>query len=239
MPDTSALTRRTLTLLLGLARRLETRTLALWIAAAGAPWAFLTIADEVSEGETDGIDRRILMMFRVAGAPSDPIGPRWFEEAMRDVTALGGFTILTITVIVATLMLVFHDRRREALVFAVTVILAQISSEVLKALYDRDRPSLVAHGSHVYSQSFPSGHSALAAATFFTLATVVASVEARKRTKALIYGLAITFVVTVGISRVYLGVHWPTDVLGGWALGATWALAAWIVLGFLKIRPRA
>jgi undecaprenyl-diphosphatase len=236
MPDAALLTRRTLALLVGLAKRLETRTLAAWIAVAGAPWLFLSIADEVGEGETDQIDHRLLLLFRAPGDPSDPIGPRWFEEAMRDVTALGGFTLLTVTVIVATLMLVFHDRRREALVFAVTVILAQISSEVLKAIYDRDRPSLVAHGSHVYSQSFPSGHSALAAATFFTLATVVASVESKKRTKALIYGLAITFVVTVGISRVYLGVHWPTDVLGGWALGASWALAAWVVLGFLKLR---
>jgi undecaprenyl-diphosphatase len=221
-----------------LARRPETRVLILLVAALGAPWMFLSIADEVHEGETDALDRRLLLALRAPGDASDPIGPRWFEEAMRDVTALGGFTLLTVTVIVATLMLVFHDRKREAAVFALTVIAAQISSEVLKAFYDRPRPSLVAHGSYVYSQSFPSGHSALAAATFFTLATVVASVEAKKRTKALIYGLAVSFVAAVGISRVYLGVHWPTDVLGGWALGASWALLAWIVLAWLKARPR-
>lgn len=149
---------------------------------------------------------------------------------MRDITALGGFTVVTLLTIVATLLLVFHQRRREALIFVGTVILAYASSEVLKAFYDRDRPMIVAHGSIVYSQSFPSGHSTAAAATFLTLATVLASVESTRRTKALIYALAITAMVAVGVSRVYLGVHWPTDVLAGWALGATWALAAWIVL---------
>lgn len=221
------------------ATRLEARTLVLWIAVVGAPWLFLNLADEVGEGETDALDHRLLLMFRVPGDPSDPLGPRWLEEAVRDITALGGFTLLSVTLVAATLLLVFHERRREALVFAATVILAQVSSEVLKAIYDRDRPSLVTHGSHAYSQSFPSGHSVMAAATFFTLATVLASLESKKRTKALIYGLAITFVVSVGISRVYLGVHWPTDVLGGWALGASWALAAWLVLGILRTRPQA
>ena len=88
----------------------------------------------------------------------------------------------------------------------------------------------MAHGGYVYSHSFPSGHSAMAAAVFLTLATVVASVEPRRRTKALIYALAVGLVVAVGVSRVYLGVHWPTDVLGGWALGTGWALVGWLVL---------
>src|SRR3990167_4504909 len=170
--------------------RLEARTLAIWIALVGAPWIFLSIADEVGEGETDKVDRTLLLTLRTPGLLSDPIGPRWFEEAMRDITALGGFTLLTVTTIVGVLLLIFHDRRRQALIFGATVVLAQISSELLKALYDRPRPSLVAHGGYVYSQSFPSGHSALAAATFFTLATVVVSVETKKRTKAVIFGLA-------------------------------------------------
>ena len=210
--------------------KLETRTLVLLVALIGAPSLFLSIADEVAEGETAALDRRLLLALRSPGDPSDPLGPRWFEESMRDITALGGFTVVTLLTIVATLLLVFHQRRREALIFAGTVILAYASSEVLKAFYDRDRPMIVAHGSIVYSQSFPSGHSTAAAATFLTLATVLASVESTRRTKALIYALAITAMVAVGVSRVYLGVHWPTDVLAGWALGATWALAAWIVL---------
>lgn len=210
--------------------KLETRTLVLLLALVGAPWLFLAVADEVSEGETAAIDRNLLLALRTPGQPSDPIGPRWLEEAVRDVTALGGFTLLTLLTIVTTVLLVFHRRRREALIFAATVIAAQASSQLLKGLYERERPSLVAHGSYVYSHSFPSGHSAMAAAVFLTLATVVASVEPRRRTKALIYGLAIIAVLGVGVSRVYLGVHWPTDVLGGWALGTSWALVGWLLL---------
>ncbi|MBT9472216.1 MAG: phosphatase PAP2 family protein [Pseudomonadota bacterium] len=216
--------------------KLETRTLVLLVALVGVPSLFLTIAGEVAEGETAALDRRLLLAFRMPGDPSDPIGPRWFEESMRDITALGGFTVLTIVTIAATLLLVFHRRGREALIFATTVVLAYASSEILKAFYDRDRPMIVAHGSIVYSQSFPSGHSTAAAATFLTLATVVASVEPRRRTKALVYGLAISGVLAVGVSRVYLGVHWPTDVLAGWALGSSWALAAWMALVFTAPR---
>lgn len=216
--------------------KLETRTLVLLVALAGAPWLFLTVAGEVSEGETAAIDRKLLLALRTPGRPSDPLGPLWLEEAVRDVTALGGFTVLTLVTIVATLLLVFHQRRREALIFAATVIAAQASSQLLKDFYERDRPALVAHGSYVYSHSFPSGHSAMAAAVFLILATVVASVETRRRTKALIYGLAVAVVFAVGISRVYLGVHWPTDVLGGWTLGAGWALAAWLLLALTAPR---
>lgn len=216
--------------------KLETRTLVLLVALVGVPSLFLSIAGEVAEGETAALDRRLLLAFRMPGDPSDPIGPRWFEESMRDITAMGGFTVLTIVTIAATLLLIFHRRGREALIFATTVVLAYASSEILKAFYDRDRPMIVAHGSIVYSQSFPSGHSTAAAATFLTLATVVASVEPRRRTKALVYGLAISGVLAVGVSRVYLGVHWPTDVLAGWALGSSWALAAWMALVFTAPR---
>jgi undecaprenyl-diphosphatase len=149
---------------------------------------------------------------------------------MRDITALGGVTFLTLLTVVATLALVFHGRWKRALVFAGTVIAANISSEVLKQVYDRPRPSLVPHGVYVYSGSFPSGHSTLAAATFLTLATVIASLEPYRSTKALTYVVAIVVTVMVGFSRVYLGVHWPSDVLAGWCLGAAWALVAWIVL---------
>lgn len=210
--------------------KIETRTLVLLLALVGSPWLFLSVASEVSEGETAQLDRALLLALRTPGQPSDPLGPRWVEEAMRDITALGGFTLLTLITVVATLLLVFHRRRREAAIFAATIVLAQLSANWLKTFYERERPDLVAHGSYVYSHSFPSGHSALAAAVFLTLATVVASVEPRRRTKALIYGLAAAIVAAVGVSRVYLGVHWPTDVLGGWALGTGWALVGWLAL---------
>jgi undecaprenyl-diphosphatase len=213
-----------------LIRRLETRALLLWLAAAGAIWGFLKLAGEMTEGETNAFDSKILLALRRPGDLVDPIGSRSVEESMRDITALGGVTFLTLLTVVATLALLFHGKWKRALVFAGTVIAAELSSEVLKQVYDRPRPTLVPHGSYVYSASFPSGHSTLAAATFLTLATIIASLEPDRATKSLAYAVAIALTVMVGFSRVYLGVHWPSDVLGGWFLGAAWALVAWIVL---------
>jgi undecaprenyl-diphosphatase len=222
--------------LMAVARRIETRALLIWLACAAAIWGFFNIAGEVMEGDADIVDQQLLLAMRQPSDLSDPIGPRWVEEAMRDITALGGFTFLTIATLVAVLLFSFHGKRRQAWILAGTALAAQLSSEVLKAFYDRPRPSLVPHGSFVYTQSFPSGHSALSAAVFLTLATLIASVETRASTKILIYVLAVLTTIGVGFSRVYLGVHWPSDVLAGWSLGATWAFGAWIVLEWMRAR---
>jgi undecaprenyl-diphosphatase len=224
--------------MLNLLKRIESRILILWIGLAGAVWAFFNIAEEVVEGDTHDIDRTVLLSLRNPRDLNDPVGPRTFEEAMRDVTALGGFTVLTLVTVVGVLVFLFHGRKRHAAVLAGTVLLAQLASELTKSLYGRPRPDLVAHGSYVYSGSFPSGHSMLSAATYLTLAMLLASLETQRATKGLVYVLAILLVLAIGISRVYLGVHWPSDVLGGWALGAAYSLAAWVVLIWIGGRPR-
>jgi undecaprenyl-diphosphatase len=241
-PDTARRPRRRAVaipgLLFRLLKRIETRTLLVLLAAAAGVWGFLAVADEVTEGETADIDRRILLALRNPADPNDPIGPRTFEEAMRDITALGGFTVLTIVTVVAALVFLFHGRRRHALVMVGAVLLAQLSSEATKAIFARPRPDLVSHGSYVYSGSFPSGHSMLSAATYFTLAVLIASLEPKRGTKRLVFGLAALIVLAVGVSRIYLGVHWPSDVLGGWSLGLAWALAAWVALFRLGARTK-
>ena len=211
-------------------KTVETRALLAWMSVAAAAWAFVKLAGEVGEGETAALDRRLLLALRTPGPPADPIGPRWFEEAMRDLTALGGFTVVTLLVAVGVTALVLHRKRLQAAVFAAAVLLAQVSTELLKSFYDRARPDLVPHGSIVYSQSFPSGHSTVSAAAYLTLAMVISSLETRAATKLLAFAAAGAVVLLVGVSRVYLGVPWPTDVLAGWTLGAAWALAAWIAL---------
>jgi undecaprenyl-diphosphatase len=219
-------------------QRFEAGVLMGLILAAGALWAFLDIGGEMVEGETDAIDRRLMLLLRVPGHVQDPIGSRRLEAVVRDVTALGGTTLVTLVTVVGVLAFAFHRRYRHSLVLAGAVLLAWASSNLTKALYHRPRPDLVPHGVEVYSASFPSGHSTLAAATYLTLAMLVASLEPRRRTKALAYGLAAVVLVAVGFSRVYLGVHWPSDVLAGWCLGAMWALAAWLVLRLLGGRTR-
>jgi undecaprenyl-diphosphatase len=213
-----------------LIRRIESRVLLLVIAFAGVLWAFLHIAGEMSEGDTAVMDRRILLAFRQPGDPSQPIGSLSVQEAMRDVTALGGVTVMTLVTVVGVAAFAMHRRWRRATLLAATVLLADISSEWLKNVYDRPRPELTPHGSFVYSASFPSGHSTISAATFLTLAMLIASLEPNRGTKILVYVLAMAMVLAIGVSRVYLGVHWPSDVLAGWCLGAAWALAGWLVL---------
>jgi undecaprenyl-diphosphatase len=213
-----------------LLRRIESRALIWVIGAAGAVWAFFSIAGEVGEGETMALDKRILLALRNPADPSDPIGSRGLQEAMRDVTALGGVTVMILVTVVCVLAFLMHRRRRHAAILAITVLLADVSSESLKNLYGRPRPELVPHGSYVYSASFPSGHSTLSAATFLTLAMLIASLEPNRGTKAMVFALAIVLVLGIGFSRVYLGVHWPSDVLAGWCLGGAWALAAWTAL---------
>jgi undecaprenyl-diphosphatase len=211
-------------------RRTETRLLLTMVVVAGALAGFAALADEVVEGGTGRVDRLILLAFRVPGHPEIAVGPRWVQEAARDVTALGGFTVLTLVSVLATAMLVIHRRRRQALVFVATVAIAQAASEVLKAWIARPRPTLVEHLDLVYSSSFPSGHSMMTPAVYLTLAGILAAGERRRSEKLLLLGVAALLTVAVGVSRVYLGVHWPTDVLGGWTLGAAIALAAALAL---------
>lgn len=211
-------------------KRFEAQVLVGLILAAGALWAFLNIGGEMADGETTAIDQRLLLLLRTPGDLNNPIGSKGVEEAVRDVTALGGTVVVSMVTVVAVLTFLFHQKRRHALVMATAVALAWVSSETLKSVYARPRPELVPHGAYVYSGSFPSGHSTLSAATYLTLAMLVASLETRRRTKALAYGLAGAMLVAVGFSRVYLGVHWPSDVLAGWCLGAMWALAGWVGL---------
>ena len=213
-----------------LLKRLESRALIVLIAAAGALWGFFNIASEVGEGDTKALDTHLLLMLRNAAEPSDPIGSQALQESMRDVTALGGVTVITLVTTVALLLFLMHRKLWHAGIFAATVTLAFVSSELLKDVYDRPRPDLVPHGSYVYSSSFPSGHSTLSAAVYLTLAVLISSLEPNRATKRTVFTLAGVLVVGIGFSRVYLAVHWPSDVLAGWCLGAAWALAAWTAL---------
>ena len=109
------------------------------------------------------------------------------------------------------------------------VVGGTLLSTALKMGFERPRPDLVPHGTRIYTASFPSGHAMLSAVTYLTLGALLARVQKRRRVKALLLGLAILITLLVGMSRVYLGVHWPSDVLAGWCVGAAWAALCWFV----------
>lgn len=209
--------------------------LALSIVAAGL-FAFVKIADEVVEGDTHGFDQRILLALRTPGDAANPIGPPWLEGVMRDITALGSVTVLSFITIAAILYLVMDGKRHAALFAAVSIGGGTLLSFVLKIGFDRPRPALVAHLVDVHTLSFPSGHAMMSAVAYITLGALLARVSSKRRVKAFVVALGLLLAVAIGCSRVYLGVHWPTDVLGGWAVGCAWAMLCWQLARVLQRR---
>lgn len=193
--------------------------------AAAALWAFVALAEAVMEGGTRAFDTALLLALRSPGDPADPLGPPWVEEMARDVTALGGVGVLTFLTFAAAGLLWLQRRRATALYLLAAVGSGVAFSTAAKALFDRPRPELVPHGAAVHTASFPSGHSLMAAVVYLTLAVLVARTMPSRRLRVYVVALAVLVTVAVGVSRVYLGVHWPTDVLAGWAAGGAWALA--------------
>ncbi len=214
----------------------EPITLVVLAVIAGGIWLFAEVADEVVEGESHRVDRRILLAMRNPADPGDLWGPKWLEEAGRDFTALGGGGVLLGVTAATVGGLWLAGRWRLSAVVLVAVVGGLLLSLVLKQSFDRPRPDLVPHGSYVYTQSFPSGHAMLSAVTYLTLGLLVSRVVGRRRLRTYILGIAVVVTLLVGVSRVYLGVHWPTDVLAGWAAGAVWALVCWVLAGGLQSR---
>lgn len=203
--------------------------------AAIAAWGFIELLDEVSEGDTRAIDEAIILALRVPGDPADPIGAPWLEEAVRDVTALGSSPTLVIAVLAVFGFLALAKAWRPAIFILAASVGGLIVSSVLKELIDRPRPDLVPHGNLIYTASFPSGHSMMSAVVYLTLAALVTRLIERKRLKGYALGVAMLLTLLVGVSRVYLGVHWPSDVLAGWAAGAAWALGCWLVARWIGL----
>ena len=220
------------------ARRLELRTLALTVVVSIGALGYVELADEVREGETRSIDETLLLAMRSRSDLADPVGPRWFEETARDFTALGGSPVLLALVAATTIYLLLARRRRAALFVLVATGGGQLLSSGFKAVFQRPRPALVPHGVFVYSASFPSGHAMMSAVTYLTLGALLARLHRPPALKAFCLGLAAVLTLVVGASRVYLGVHWPTDVLAGWAAGSVWASACWLVVLALQRRGK-
>ena len=219
-----------------LLRRVETVTLAVIIVIAGALWAFVALAAEMIEGDLHSFDETVLLALRTPGDPTNPIGGPQVEVAMRDLTALGGVTVLTLISLSVMIFLILHRQRASALFLAAAILGGQGLSHLAKSGFSRPRPDLVPHGVDVVTASFPSGHSMMAAVTYLTLAVMLARTERHMRVRAFYIAVAALLTVLVGVSRVYLGVHWPSDVLAGWTLGAAWALGVWLVARWMARR---
>jgi len=192
-------------------------------------WGFIALADEVIEGDTGHFDRWMVRQMRSADDPSDPIGPEWMGEMGRDITGLGGIAVLTLCVVGAAGFLAVHRAYPRMAFLLVSTLTGMSASLLLKRVFDRPRPDAVPHLSDVYTSSFPSGHSMMSALVYLTLAALIAPVLKHFWLRVYVLLTAVVLTFLIGLSRIYMGVHYPTDVLAGWTAGLVWAVGCWMV----------
>jgi undecaprenyl-diphosphatase len=205
------------------------------LAVAGA-WAFVLIAGAVSEGSTQKLDERIMRGLRDAADISVPRGPAWLPEAMRDVTALGSSAVLVIFTLTVACALVVRRQLHALLLLLASTVGGVVLIVDLKAFFSRPRPDLALRLTEVGSTSFPSGHATESAVIYLTLAVLLSRMVAARALKLYFVAVALAFSFLVGLSRVYLGVHYPSDVLAGWTVGLAWAVLCWWVASYLQGR---
>jgi undecaprenyl-diphosphatase len=213
----------------GWLNRYEPLLLVMFAALSGGILLFIYLTGEVLEGSTKGFDEAILLALRQPGDLSLPIGPGWLTHAVKDITSLGGTTVLALMTALVTIYLLFDRQRAIAIFILVSVLGGWALSAVLKVGVARPRPDIVPHLVEVHDLSFPSGHAMVSAVTYLTLAALISGTRTYRSTRVFTVAAGILLTLMIGASRIYLGVHYPTDVLGGWCAGATWALACWII----------
>ncbi|MBN8829364.1 MAG: phosphatase PAP2 family protein [Sphingomonadales bacterium] len=200
----------------------ETRLLAITAVMSAIFLLALKLTSEVLEGDTNALDRAILLRVREA-TNGTGVAANWLRHFMLDMTALGNNGTLTIVVIGAAGYLLAIGKRHLAILLTGSSALGLVASGALKLAFDRPRPELVPHLVAVDTSSFPSGHAMNSAVIYLTLAVMLARAERRTTPRIYILGVGLLLTIFIGLSRIYVGVHWPTDVLVGWAFGATWA----------------
>jgi len=199
-----------------------------------AIWGFVKLAGEIVEGDTQAFDEWAVQALRQPGNPEAPLGPAWLAESARDATGLGSFFFLgLLAVAVAGYLSIIH-KHRTALLLVATTVAGVLASLLLKSFFSRPRPSVVPHLTQVFTSSFPSGHSMMSAVVYLTLASIVAATVKQRSLKIYVFAVAFFMSGLVGLSRVYLGVHYPSDVLGGWTAGIICALLSWSLTIWLQ-----
>jgi undecaprenyl-diphosphatase len=201
---------------------------------AGLLLCFGVIAQEVAEGEPIAFDRWVLLALRQTADPAVPVGPYWLPEAARDVTALGSVMVLGIVLLVVTLYLFISGKQHTGWFVLATILAGATLNSLLKLAFARPRPDLVTPLMREFTLSFPSGHAALSAVCYLTLGALLAQAQTARaiRVHFIVTAMGLTFLV--GLSRIYLGVHYPTDVLAGWCIGSAWALICWTAMSYLQ-----
>ncbi len=195
-------------------------------------FAFGLIAQSAG-GEPSAFDRNVMLAFRKSAKPDIPLGPAWLQEAARDITSLGSVTVLGMATLAVAGFLFLAHKPAAAWLMLIAVFGGVALNDVLKFAFARPRPDFVTHMARVFTTSFPSGHATLSAITYLTIGALLARTYPSFETSFYFMSLAAFLTVLIGVSRIYLGVHYPTDILGGWSIGAAWAVACWVLMAWL------
>lgn len=198
--------------------------LLLFMAAVSGLLLFLMLASEVREGETFAFDHWLLLSLRESVNPSIPVGPAWVRNALTDITSLGGYSVLALITVTSAGYLVVARKPETALFLVLAVAGGALANTLLKLFFARARPEVVQHLVEVTHTSFPSGHAMNSAVTYLTLGALLARTQDSAAIRMYLIVVAILLTLGIGFSRVYLGVHWPSDVMAGWCLGGAWSI---------------
>lgn len=201
-------------------------------------WIFVEVADEVTEGESQRFDNMVIKALRDPENLEAAIGPAWLSQVARDITALGSTAVLMIVTFTVLGYLVFERKWAWTGVVAIASFGGMILTWIMKESFERARPDLVPHLDHVSSYSFPSGHAMSSAVIYLTLGVMLARLVKKRRVKAYFLGVAMALTFLVGVSRIFVGVHYPTDVVAGWCAGLTWAGICFLAATWLEWRSR-
>lgn len=215
----------------------DAKMLAAFVIVMTLTLAFVRIASEVLEGETMAFDHFLITAPRSPADPALPIGPGWLRLFMIDITAFGGITGLVVIASIAAGYLLVRRQWAQAQFLVCATAGGWIVSDLLKSFFNRPRPDLVDHLVEVHSLSFPSGHAMNSAVVFLTLGALIARNHTERATRIYILTVAILLTLIIGFSRIYLGVHWPSDVMAGWIVGGLWAGPCWLIARKLQRRP--
>jgi undecaprenyl-diphosphatase len=202
----------------------------------GCVFLFHEMGESITGVRVPQLDEKIIRSLRVAGRPGEPLGPFWLRSAMRDFTALGSPTLLILFVLTIAGALMIRKQHHAVVLLLVATLGAQGLNAFLKAVFARPRPDPALHLTEVVSASFPSGHAMDSATIYLITAAVLSRLVEPLALKLYCVAVAMLLTFVIGISRVYLGVHYPSDVLAGWTAGLGWALFCWTLASWLQRR---
>lgn len=209
--------------------RTEIAALTAMLVAAGGVLAFIEIADDMTEADGQAFDHQVLALMRpYADDPGRPWGPWWLKEAAADITSLGGISVLGLFAAIVILFLLSQRKWLSSILLAVGLAGGVGLSEGLKAVFERERPPAAMQAVETINASFPSGHALLSTVFYLSVAVMLTRAFPGRKSKIFVLGVGIVMALLVGLTRIYLGAHWASDVFAGWAVGAAWAMALWL-----------